>query len=326
MKLNITFAGQHDIGFLYQTLKKHFERKGHHVRSIILKDTYLDSDLPCDIVLDRAGDGLVLERDIYAARKVVKESDFFIIRWCDDNLLRHLGLDEIAGKHNAVFKVHGTDLRKYNIPYRLHTWHTKWYHNEPLVIGSKDWSLLPLYQSDYITCIERPLDFEIMPKRVRTKERYIIHTPTGGDWNAKGSNELIEFMNYLSVPYRLIHGVTRTKCLKARAGASLTIDKLSTGGATTYGQYGMNTTESWYMKIPAFTNKSKWDYVFHPEIHKFHIGIDKFNVMDLIRQWWNDPKPFEKKALLGHKYVKRVHNPKMIAQQYLDVFEHIARA
>lgn len=346
--MNITFASLNDTGFLYETLKKPLERKGHNVKCILVSTTYLNKDVPADVIINPTGGPLVigedegenLRRKIF---KIVDDTEMFFLRWSDDNFLRFTGIDKAAGKHNAIFKVHGTDLRGPKCPYSLHTWHTYWYHNEPLVVGSKDWSLIPLYKSKHITCIERPLDFSIMPKAKPTKPPFIMQAHTGK--HKKGTDELIPYLEKSGWDYKIVTGLSRTECLALRAKSALTIDRFddivgstaitqksdsikdhfTRDYATKYGPYGMTAAESWYMKIPVMGVLSKMDYVFYPELYDFHVYMDKFNVMDLLKEFKEDPKPFQKKAKIGHKFVKRAHNPDMIAQQYLDLFEEVLR-
>jgi hypothetical protein len=43
-----------------------------------------------------------------------------------------------------------------------------------------------------------------------------------------------------------------------------------------------------------------------------------------VKSFVEDSKPFKKQAKYAHDYVKRIHNPKTIAKQYIALAEELA--
>ena len=313
--MKIALIHEQDIGFFASTMRKQWERMGHEVVVIQGYRSQIDDNAKVDYLL--AEEGNLMPENVAKIKKELSETDFFILRFIGDELINYLKLQNYIDNRNSIYKVHGSELRERGLPWSLQVWNLDLYHKEPIVVGCYDWSLIDKYKGPHITCIERPLDFEIMPRKYKPEEPYVIHTPTGR--YKKGTDELIPYLEGARLPYKIVENTPRNECLKIRAGSMLSIDQFGEGYVQQYGPYGMNTVESWYMSIPVIGARRVWDYVFHPEVRAFHIPVDKYNIAQVLADFKEDPKPFEK-----NKYVKRAHNPTMIAQQYLDLYEEIS--
>lgn len=305
-----------DVGFFAATMRKAFENLGHEVCVVQGYKTYLEEEPNIDYLLDDPN-GVSMD-DV---ERELESTDFFILRFLSDVALKSIGVPKYAGARNAIYKVHGSEARDRNIPYRLSTWHLEWYHNEPTVCGPRDWSLKDIFQSGVITHIERPLDFDLIPRR-KINVPHAITTPT--NIYKKGTELLMEAWKHCpkEFPLKVIQGVSRTECLAEKAKASLYVDRL---GTYEHGPYGMNSAEAWYMKMPVFSQFRPWDNVFCAELPKLVTNVDKFTIVDMVKKFLEDPKPFKKRAEYAYKYVKRVHDPKTIARQYIALAEELTK-
>jgi hypothetical protein len=317
IKLKITMIHELDIGFFAATMRKEFERMGHEVCVIQGYKSYLDDETP-------KIDYLINEMDKLPLAKVqheFAETDFFILRFLSDTTIKTLGIPKFAGMNNSIYKVHGTELRQRNIPYGLLAWHLEWYHNEPTVCGPRDWSLKDFYKSGVVTHIERPLDFSIIPKRVQDFP-HAMSSPT--NTYKKGTELLAEaWKNCPSeFPLQVVTGVTRKQCLAEKAKASLYIDRL---GTYEHGPYGMNSAEAWHMKIPVFSQYRNWDVAFCADLPELVTNVNEFTLVENVKDFIENPKSYRKQTDYAYKYVKQVHDPKIIARQYIALAEEITR-
>jgi len=313
--MKITMVHELDIGFFADTMKKAFENLGHEVCNVQGYTTYLEKNPSIDYLLSDEN-GVSFDN----LQKDLKDTDFFILRFLSDTTIRTLNLTEYATARNSIYKVHGSEMRERNIPYSLLAWHLEWYHNTPTVCGPRDWSLKDRYQQGAITHIERPLDFDLIPKRVASTP-HAISTPT--NTYKKGTELLIEAWKHCpeEFPLKVIKGVSRTECLAEKAKASLYIDRL---GNYEHGPYGMNSAESWLMKIPVFSQIRPWDNVFCAELPNLVTNIDQFTIVDKVKDYVENSKSYRKQVDYAYKYVKRVHNPTTIAKQYIALAEELA--
>jgi len=313
--MKITMIHELDVGFFASTMRKAFEDLGHEVCVMQGYKTYLENEPKIDYLLDNE-DGVSftdLEKDL-------QSTDFFILRFISDVTLKALNLTHFANARNSIYKVHGSEIRERRIPYSLLSWHLEWYHNQPTVCGPRDWSLKDIYQSGAVTHIERPLDFDLIPKRVNDIP-HAITTPT--NTYKKGTEELVESWKHCpeELPLKVVAGVSRTKCLTEKAKSSLYIDRL---GNYEHGPYGMNSAEAWHMKIPVFSQIRGWDNVFCAELPNLVTYVDKFTIVEKVKAFVENPKSYKKQIEYAHKYVKRVHNPETIAKQYIALAEELA--
>jgi len=306
-----------DVGFFASTMRKTFEDLGHEVCVIQGYKTYLEEETKIDYLLsDENGISLT---DL---EKSLQSTDFFILRFLSDHSIKALNLSNYTNASNCIYKVHGSEMRENHIPYSLLTWHLEWYHNQPTVCGPRDWSLKDIYQSGAVTHIERPLDFDLIPKKVDDIP-HAITTPT--NTYKKGTDELIEAWQHCpeELPLKVVAGVSRRECLEEKSKASLYIDRL---GNYEHGPYGMNSAEAWLMKIPVFSQIRKWDNVFCAELPELVTHVDKFTIVEQVKDFVANPNSYKKQIEYANRYVKRVHNPETIARQYIALAEELARS
>ena len=309
--MNITMLHDLDTGFLAATLKPAFERLGHKCTVMQTLITHLEAN-PTHID-HLMGD--MSNKDIHALKQTFKDTDLFILRTLSDVTLKHSGILPYITKDNTIWRVHGSELRDRNIPYTLKTWRINWYNKEPVIVGPRDPSLIPLYKGNVITQIERPCAFDTFPKRRRNKkEPYVLHTPTRPD--KKGTNELLERFRLCegTIPLRILSGISRDECLKWKAGASYFIDYL---GSYIHGPYGMNSVEAWYYRIPVFGIYKPMDVVMCPELPDLVHYAEEHYVQHNIHHY----EPDKKQLNNAHKYALRTHDPMRIAKQYTKVIE-----
>lgn len=309
--MNITMLHDLDTGFLAATLKPAFERQGHTVSVLQTITTQLENDTShIDILLSN------LQEDHPAQLKTIFENtDFFILRSLTDTTLRLTGVLPYITPQNTIWRVHGSEMRERNVPYSLRTWQINWHHKEPILVGPRDPSLMPLYHKNTVTTIERPCNFAIFPHR-RVKDIYALHTPTRVE--KKGTQQLFDNFNKQgSIPLHIISGSPRDEILKWKAGASFFIDYL---GSYNQGPYGMNTVEAWYYNIPVLSQYKPMDVVMCPEVERFVIHATVDTIPSLIK----DPDIIDRKTLRdARNYALTVHNPQTIAKQYLSLAKHI---
>jgi len=312
----ITMVHELDIGFFATTMRKAFEKLGHEVVVVQGYKTYLEEEPKIDYLMSDEN-GVPYEQML----KDFENTDFFILRFLSDISLRQMRVANYANSRNSIYKVHGSEMRDRNIPYQLLTWHLEWYHNEPTVCGPRDWSLKDKYQSGVITHIERPLDFDLIPKRVASPP-HAISTPT--NIYKKGTELLVEAWKHCptEIPLELVYGVDRSTCLEAKSKASLYIDRL---GDYEHGPYGMNSAEAWLMKIPVFSQIRSWDKVFCAELEKLITPIDQFTIVDKVKDFVENPKSYKKQIDFAYDYVRQTHNPDTIAKQYIALAEEIGK-
>jgi hypothetical protein len=300
--MNITMLHDLDTGFLSATLKPHFEALGHTVTVLQTLQTYLETDIShIDVLLSETP-------DLKQVQETLKDTDFFILRSITDTTLRLLNVHKYANASNAIFKVHGSELRENNTPYSLRFYRTL---PKPITVtGPKDHSLMPLYKKGVITHIDKPMNFSLIPRK-RIRDIYALHTPT--NMQRKGTQTLLDTFTEIGTVQLQIHsGKPRNEILKLKAGASFFIDHI---GSYPHGPYGMNSVEAWYLRIPTFSVYRPIDCVFCPELpnlsHNLNIKTLKHDILNY--------EPDNKRLAKAKSYALRTHNPLTIAQQYVNL-------
>ena len=306
--MNITMLHDLDTGFLASTLKPAFEQLGHNVTVLQTLTTYLEEPAShIDILLKDL-------EDTSSLIPIFKDTDLFILRTVTDTTLRLTGALPYINQHNTIWRVHGSELRDRNVPYSLRTWQLNWHNKEPIIVGPRDPSLIPLYRGNVITTIERPCAFDIFPKK-RIKDIYALHTPTRPE--KKGTDELLQlFTKEGTIPLHIISGMPRADILKWKAGASYFIDYL---GSYNQGPYGMNSVEAWYYKIPVFSQYKPSDVVMCPQLPQLIHSFDTKDLQSSILSYTKDNKQLTK----ARNYALETHDPLLIAQQYINLAQHI---
>jgi len=308
--MNITMLHDLDTGFLAATLKPAFEALGHKCTVMQTIKTYLETDTPhVDHLMSEMED-----KDIHALKDVFKETDMFILRSITDNSLKAIGVIPFITPHNTIWRVHGSELRLRNVPYSLRTWRINWHNKEPIIVGPRDPSLIPLYRGNVITHIERPCAFNTFPKRRRNKKQpFALTTPTNIE--RKGTQSLLD--NWKSkIPLHVVHGTSRKEALKTKAQASYYIDNI---GKYKHGPYGMNSVEAWYYRIPVFSQYSYIDEVLEPRLSELITWCDTVTVQSEVELHIKDKKQLN----YARTYALHTHDPLTIAQQYINLSKEI---
>ena len=307
--MNITMLHDLDTGFMAATLKPAFEALGHTCTIVQTLTTYLESDTShIDYLLTEM-------EDIEPLKEVFRDTDLFILRSITDFSLKGTGVLSYITPYNTIWRVHGSELRDRNMPYSLRTWKINWYNKEPIIVGPADSTLLPLYRENTITSIERPCAFDTFPKiRRNNKEPFALTTPTNP--SKKGTQELIDHWNS-KIPLHVISGVSRTEALKWKSQASYFIDSM---GSYKHAPYNMNSVEAWYYRIPVFSHYNEIDEVLVPELKDLIYYATSESVEDIITCYSYQDK---KRLNYARKYALRTHDPKRIAQQYINLAKEI---
>lgn len=301
-----------DTGFLAATLKPAFEKLGHECVVMQTIKTYLDPEGEhVDFLM-----GELPDEDFELLEDEYKETDLFIIRSVTDFTLRESRVLKYLNKNNTIYRVHGSELREKDVPYSLRTWKIDWYGKEPIVVGPKDPSLLHKYKGTVITHIERPLNFDIMPKKNENKKgKFALHTPTNQE--RKGTHELITACDGEgNIPVNVVSGVSRKEVLELKAQCSFFIDHI---GSYPNGPYGMNSVEAWYLKIPVWSNYNNIDMVMCPELPRLSNNLDIDTLSEELNTYIYDKEAIE----YAYNYAKDTHNPIKIAQQYIALGTYI---
>ncbi len=304
--MNITMLHDLDTGFLAATLKPAFEALGHTCTVIQTMITYLENN-PSHIDHHL---GEIQDAQIHALKDVYKATDLFILRTLSDFTLRVSGVLPFITKDNTIWRVHGSELRDRQVPYSLRTWRINWHGKEPLLVGPRDPSLIPLYRQNTITHIERPCAFDTFPRRRRnTKDPFALHTPTRPE--KKGTNGLMARFKQSkgTIPLRILSGMSRQDILQWKSKASYFIDYL---GSYIHGPYGMNSVEAWYYRIPVFSDYSPMDEALCPELPRL-VHYSKENTLQHNIQYYESDN---KQLAYASKYAITVHDPSRIATQY----------
>ena len=308
--MNITMLHDLDTGFLAATLKPAFQALGHNCTVVETMRTYLNPEpTHIDYQLNQMTD-----EEIINLKHIFKETDMFLIRSITDFTLRAIGVLPYLNKHNTIYRVHGSELRERNVPYSLRTWRINWHNKEPVVVGPKDPTLIPLYRPNTITNIERPRAFDTFPKkRTNKKQPYAIHTST--NLEKKGTNLLMERWKS-HIPLQVVHGVSLQESLRLKSQASYCIDSI---GSYKHGSYNMNSAEAWFYKVPVFANYNPIDEALIPAlkdmIHKSTIDTIQKDVESYI--------PDKKQLTKTRQFAVNTHDSHVIAQQYVLLAQHI---
>jgi hypothetical protein len=306
--MNITFVHDLDTGFLSRTLKQPLIDLGHNVKVIQTMITQIEGENSDHIDIHTGG--IKDEKDYEAVHKVFRETDFFIIRSISDVALRLLRVSQYCTDRNAIYKVHGSELRELNHPYSLLFWRTL---RQPLILcGPRDPSLLSKYRGNVITHINKPCDFDSFPRRNRNiKQPFALHTPTNPQ--RKGTQKLLDtFTEEGKIELLIYSGVPRTEILKTKAQASYFIDHL---GTYEHGPYGVNSIEAWFYKIPVWSNVRPIDRVMCPDLHYL---VNPFSI-DTIAREIRAHEPDKRLMRKCKEYALRAHNKHTIAKQYSDL-------
>ena len=306
--MNITMLHDLDTGFMAATLKPAFEALGHTCTIVQTLTTYLESDTShIDYLLTEM-------EDIEPLKEVFRDTDLFILRSITDFSLKGTGVLSYITPHNTIWRVHGSELRDRNMPYSLRTWKINWYNKEPIIVGPADSTLLPLYRENTITSIERPCAFDTFPKiRRNNKEPFALTTPTNP--SKKGTQSLIDNWNS-KIPLHVISGVSRTEALKWKSQASYFIDSM---GSYKHAPYNMNSVEAWYYRIPVFSKYEPIDEALCPDLPSLVHKAEEHYVQHNIEHY----EPDKKQLNYARTYALRTHDPKRIAQQYINLAKEI---
>jgi len=310
--MNITMLHDLDTGFLAATLKPVFEQLGHRCRILQTTTTYLEDFNTSQIDEDLSK--IANEEDMKRVYAILKDTDLFIIRAWNDLPFQLLNVSTYANKHNTIFRVHGSDLRENNIPYCLKLWRIDWHGREPVLVGPRDATLISKYRGNTYTCIERPIDLSLIPKHRPTEPPFAITTPTS--IQRKGSELLTGLSNRLSLPLKIVSGVSRKEALAEKAKASYYIDRV---GPYSHGPYGMNSVEAFLMRIPVFSQYDPIDTVLCPELPQLIHNITIDTIQDVLHNYVEDRKQLN----YACNYARTTHDPLRIAKQYLALAEAI---
>jgi hypothetical protein len=307
--MNITFFHELDTGFMAATLKPAFEELGHKCTIMQGWQTNLESNtLRVDYLLKDMD-----SRDIPTLTEEYKETDLFILR-AGDALLQDAGILSYITKHNSIYRLHGHDITFLGRPYRLRAWRVNWHNNEPQVVTYPDHTFLEHFKTPPIY-IERPIDLTIIPRSRKHKEVFALSTPT--NMEKKGANALAETWKTKDIPLKILSAFERDKALALKAQCTYFIDNVS----NTYhgGPYGMNSVEAWLLQKPVFSRYSCVSSAICPELPKLinHVTIN--NVQDTIENFEIDRKQLS----YAKNYALRVHDPLVIAQQYIDLARYL---
>ena len=309
--MRITFVHDMDTGFLARTLKQPLEALGHEVKIVQTLITQIEEGDNSHI--DIWTGGIKTEEEYKAVHEVFKETDFFIIRCISDEALRVLRVFEQAHMGNAIYKVHGSELRELGHPYTLRAWRTL---AKPLLVcGARDPSLMPLYRGTTITHIERPCDFDIFPKRRKEQPPFAIHTPTN---LLKKGTDLLEKRWKSKIPLEIMSKLPRKQVLARKARASYLIDNIN--DLWYHGPYGMNAVEAWYYKIPVFSTISNpLAQALVPELEYLIIHSTIDSVQSNVENYVEDKHRMRK----CKEYALRTHDKHIIAKQYHNIMRYI---
>lgn len=307
--MNITLLHDLDTGFFASTMKPAFQQLGHTCNVLQTLHTYLDPQgLHVDHLLSQ------MDEQMYAdIQQIFKETDLFLLRSVSDTTLRLTGVLPHITPHNTIWRIHGSELRENNVPYRLRTWRIDWHNREPLVVAPRDPSLFHLYRKNTITHIERPCPFHTFPRRNKQHPPFAITTPT--NIQRKGTQALIDSWTS-KIPLHIAHGCTRAHTLSEKAKASFYIDNV---GSYDHGPYGMNTVEAWHYNIPAFSTISPMSLALVPALEKFITHSTIHTIQHNIETYTYDRSSLRR----AYSYAHTTHDPHTIAIQYISLLHSL---
>lgn len=315
---NVVFISGFDVGRWGEIMKKTFEKEFNwKVTNIAFNQTYIDRPNGVDLYL--SGEGIKGRRAL--AQEMMKDADFFILRWIDDIEIDYLGLSDIITAKNALFKVHGSETRRMGMPECHIEWQTNWKYLPLTLVSCMDQSVLDRIEAKSIYNIERPFDFSLVPKLNPQKDELtLFHSPTNRPM--KGTDQFQELVAKVKgLTTNTAEKMPYDECYKERAKADIVFDQFP----EPVGTYGMASVEAWALKIPSLVGLKSWAYMFHPELHDFAINVNEQTLFHELKQFVEDPKPYYEKGKKGYRYVKHVHDPKKIAIQYRALLETIQR-
>jgi hypothetical protein len=309
--MKIVSIAHQDIGRWGAIMKKYMERLGHEFHDVVLYRTYLDDDQKQMTPIE-----MLNIPDMY------EDADFFVLRWLRDEQIDALGLKDVLTSENYIYKVHGSELRSYMLPYSLGLWKFGQKGTVASFMESNTWSNLPAPSYYHI---ERPCDFELLPKKaVPADEPFIVHSPTHR--MKKGTVFLDESLEALRKEgyepnVKFIENMPYEEAQRLKLSASLHFDQI---GYT--GNYGMTSVESWYMGIPSIVEIAPIIRSVHPELEDCVVNATRATLTDVLRDWIDNTDIYKKQGKIGKKFVKRVHDPLRIAKQYIALFEETMSA
>ena len=305
--MNITFLHEIDTGFMAATLKPAFERLGHHCTVMQGWKTHIEPNLNhVDYLLSEVDDTTILKREFEA-------TDLFIIR-ATDALMYDTGVIPYLTAHNTIFRLHGYDLLELNRPYSLTTWRINLFNKHPFICTYNDPTFIGRLHGN-VFYIERPMNFDILPRRKKTDEVFALMSPT--NMYKKGAQALSKTWKSNGITLKIIANTTRTEVLELKAQASYMIDNVEPNYDG--GPYGMNSVEAWYMRIPTFSRYHPWSTIVCPELPLLTHNVTLDNVQQTIEEYEVDKRQLK----YAHDYALRTHDPVHIAQQYITLKEGI---
>lgn len=307
-----------DVGRFGAIMKRTFKSQfDWEATNIVFNQTYIDRPGGVDIYLS----GENRKKRLKLAKRAIRQADFFILRWLDDREINYLGLDKKITAKNALFKVHGSEARRMGVPEVLIEWQTNWRYLPLTIASCMDQTVLDSIEGKSLYHIERPFDFNLVPKRTPARGKLILfHSPSNRPM--KGTDEFHKIVPKVKgLETKTVEKASYDECYKERAKCHIVFDQFP----EPVGTYGMAAVEGWALKLPVLVGLKPWAYMYHPELADFAINVTPETIYHELKEFVKDPKPFYEKGKRGYEYIKQVHDPAKIAVQYRALIETIRR-
>jgi len=309
--MNIMILGLVDIGGLGRHLKKYLERDGHKVFNAVYGESYVHPD--ADLIFSKTeGAGEILDNE-------AKNTDYFIIRWMfHPNPMMKI-IKPYISPRNAMIKIHGTEAREHLFPEYERWWYMNLKYKNLPILAPFDMSILLNYKRRFLFHhIERPLDLEVFPKPKPCTEPYIVAAPTRPE---KGVDFLLKTCKDIgNIKVGVIHDAEWTESLAQKADAGIGFDQLAPVGEMPR-IYGLSSAEFWMLGKPCMTETHPSIYSLYPELKDIIIDVNRDNLFHVLNEYVSDPKIFTKQGQNGKKFVKKYHDARRIAKQYIAFME-----
>jgi len=308
--VNVMILGYQDIGGLGRHLKKYMERKGHSVFVAVRKRSFIHPD--ADLVFDEVEDAVNI------LSKEAANTDYFIIRWMfhPDPMMRVI--KPLITSRNAMIKIHGSEARRMLFPEFEQWWYMNLKYKSIPILGPWDLSILTKYRRMIYHHIERPIDFEVMPKPKPVEEPYIVASPTKPE---KGTDVLIDVCEKIGgLKVGIIQGATWEQSLNAKAEAGIGFDQLAPEGDMPR-IYGLSSVEFWALGKPCMVQPHRSVYSLYPELRDVIVEVNRDNLYSVVKEYRDNPKVFNEYGKKGKRFAKRYHDAARIADQYIEFIE-----
>ena len=250
--------------------------------------------------------------------RIIREADFFIVRWLREQNIERLGLRDRIWGNNALIKLHGTEVRN-GYPFYLPTWRNAWSERDLMLVSSFDYSIAHRLGFNAYHLPPFALDLKLFPVTDYSGEFIIHHAPT--DRRNKGTDLFLECVNDLCVEYLLIERQPHEKCIELKKNTSAGFDQIGVGEIKAFGK---NAVEDWALGLPVLVNYDGWLLSIYPELRDIAVKVyDLRSLKEGVELLKDNPDIAREMGKQGRRFIERNFEESAVIKRWIDMVEWV---